>query len=308
MAEMCQRVKSRKISKRILETLIRGGAFDNLGTNRNSLMEGLPEIVRIAAQQHHDEDVGQNDLFGGSVMVAQDEKVTPHLEEWDEKIRLRYEKDALGLYLTGHPINAYEEEIKQLRSRSLKAMAEDSGTEKYQKKPITLVGLVSAIRTQNTDKGKRAFVTLDDKTAYYEVFVFSNVYEQYEHLIKKEEVLVIEGSLNSDYTSGAVRLRIDKLHDIESARNEFLRRLTLSVDKKQTANGLLDKLDELLPNKSSNYDDMSNGGQCPVFISYETENETAELRLGSDVSAPLSDEDIKKLKKTLGEDRVNLIY
>ena len=104
-----------------------------------------------------------------------------------------------------------------------------------------------------------------------------------------------------------VRLRIDKLHDIESARNEFLRHLKLSVNKKQTANGLLDKLDELLPNKS-NYEDQSNGGQCPVFISYETENETAEIRLGSDVSAPLADEDIKKLKKALGEDRVNLIY
>ena len=85
MAEMCQRVKSRKISKRILETLIRGGAFDSLGTNRRSLMEALPEITRIAAQQHHDEDVGQNDLFGGSTVVVQDEKITPQLEEWDEK-------------------------------------------------------------------------------------------------------------------------------------------------------------------------------------------------------------------------------
>jgi DNA polymerase-3 subunit alpha len=302
---MCQRVKSRKISKRILETLIRAGAFDNLGTNRHSLMEGLPEIVRIANQQHRDEDVGQNDLFGGSVAVVQDEKVTPQLAEWDEKVRLRYEKDALGLYLTGHPIDAYEEEVKQLRSRSLKQMAEDDGHIKYQKKHITLVGLVSAIRTQNTDKGKRAFVTLDDKTAYYEVFVFSNVFEQYEELIQKEEVLVIEGTLNSDYVTGAVRLRIEALHDIRSARNSFLRRLTLNVDKSQTANGLLDKLDELLPSKLAN---VESTGQCPVFISYETDKEKAELRLGADVSAPLGDEDLKLLKQTLGEDRVNLVY
>ncbi|MEB8431008.1 DNA polymerase III subunit alpha [Cocleimonas sp. KMM 6892] len=305
MAEMCQRVKSRKISKRILETLIRAGAFDKLGTNRRSLMEGLPEIVRIASQQHRDDDVGQNDLFGGSIAVEQDEKVTPHLEEWDEKIRLRYEKDAIGLYITGHPINAYQEEVEQLRSRSLKQMAEDDGRTRYSKKPITLVGLVSAIRTQTTDRGKRAFVTLDDKTSYYEIFIFSNVYEQYEDLIKKEEVLVVEGSLNSDYATGAVRLRIEALHDIQSARNSFLRRLTLSVDKSQTANGLLDKLDELLPTKTH---DGEAGGQCPVFISYETDSEKAELRLGPDVSAPLADEDIKLLKKALGDDRVNLVY
>ena len=305
LAEMCQRVKSRKISKRILETLIKAGAFDKLGANRRSLLEGLPEIVRIAVQQHRDEDVGQNDLFGGSVAVAQDEKVTPKLEEWEEKQRLKLEKDALGLYLTGHPIDAYEGEVDQLRSRTLKAMAEDDGRVKYQKKPITLVGLVSAIRTQTTDKGKRAFVTLDDKTAYYEIFIFSNVFEQYEDLIQKDEVLIVEGSLNSDYTTGAVRLRIEALHNIESARNQFLRRLTLNVDKSQTANGLLDKLDELLPTQGLNGDQK---GQCPVFIAYETDNEKAEIRLGADVSAPLADDDLKLLKKALGDDRVRLIY
>ena len=305
LAEMCQRVKSRKISKRILETLIKAGAFDKLGANRRSLLEGLPEIVRIAVQQHRDEDVGQNDLFGGSVAVAQDEKVTPKLEEWEEKQRLKLEKDALGLYLTGHPIDAYEGEVDQLRSRTLKAMAEDDGRVKYQKKPITLVGLVSAIRTQTTDKGKRAFVTLDDKTAYYEIFIFSNVFEQYEDLIQKDEVLIVEGSLNSDYTTGAVRLRIEALHNIESARNQFLRRLTLNVDKSQTANGLLDKLDELLPTQGLDGDQK---GQCPVFIAYETDNEKAEIRLGADVSAPLADDDLKLLKKALGDDRVRLIY
>ena len=309
MAEMCQRVKSRKISKRILETLIRAGAFDKLGINRRSLMQALPEIVRIADQQHRDEDVGQNDLFGGSVVVALDEKVTPNVEEWDEKSRLCFEKDALGLYITGHPIDAYEEEVKQLRSRSLKEMAEDDGRVKYQKKAITLVGLVSAIRVQNTDRGKRAFVTLDDKTSYYELFIFSNVYEEFEHLIQKEEVLVVEGSLNSDYTTGAVRLRVEALHNMESARNQFLRRLTLSVDNSQTANGLLDKLDELLPTNGQNGDQSGHASaQCPVFISYETDHEKAELRLGSDVCAPLGDEGIKLLKKALGEDRVNLIY
>jgi len=305
LAEMCQRVKSRKISKRILETLIKAGAFDQLGTNRNSLFEGLPEIVRIANQQHRDEEIGQNDLFGGSVAVAHDEKVTPHLEEWDEKIRLRYEKLAIGLYLTGHPINAYEDEVKQLRSRTLKQMAEDDGAQRYQKKPVTLVGLVSAIRTQTTDKGKRAFVTLDDKTAYYEIFIFSNVYEQYEELIQKEEVLVVEGTLNSDYATGAVRVRIEALHDIESVRNQFLRRLMLNVDKSQTGNGLLDRLDELLPMQTQTAEKQM---RCPVFIAYETETEKVELRLGEDVSAPLKDDDIKLLKKTLGEDKVNLIY
>ena len=312
MAEMCQRVKSRKISKRILETLIRGGAFDKLGTNRNSLMEGLPEIVRVANQQHQDEDRGQNDLFGGSVMVAQDEKVTPKLEEWDDKYRLKLEKDALGLYMSGHPINAYQEEVKQLRSRSLQQMNDDDGSEKYQKKPVTLAGLISSVGIRTTERGKMANIMLEDKTGYYEFRLFDKNIEKFEHLLVKDELIIVEGTLNTIYGTNDIRFYANELHDIEGARNEFLRRLNISVSKSQTKNGLLKTLDELLPKKRLSEDPQSNANNntvhCPVFLSYETDNETAELRLGADVSVPLADEDIKKLKKALGEDKVHLIY
>ena len=307
MAEMCQRVKSRKISKRILETFIRAGVFDSLGLNRNSLFEALPEIVRIANQQHRDEEVGQNDLFGGSIAVSQDEKVTPTLEEWDEKIRLRYEKDAIGLYLTGHPLDAYQEEVEQLRSRTLKQMAEDDGRTKYQKTPITLVGLISGVNIRTTDRGKMGVITLDDKTAYYEFRIYDEKIEKFTHLLNKEEPLIVEGTLNTLYQTGDIRFYANELHDIESARSQFLRRLLLSIDKNQTNNGLLDKLDELLPTFSADAENKSTA-QCPVFIAYDTGDEKAELRLGSDVCAPLSDGDIKRLKKTLGDESVQLIY
>jgi len=312
MAEMCQRVKSRKISKRILETLIKAGAFDSLGINRHSLLEGLPEIVRIANQQHRDEEIGQNDLFGGSIAVTLDEKVTPTLEEWDDKTRLRLEKLAIGLYLTGHPIDAYEEEVKQLRSRSLRQMADDDGRTKYQKKPTTLVGLISAVSIRATDRGKMAIITLDDKTAYYEFRIYDKNIELFEHLLIKEELLVVEGTLNTLYGTNDIRFYANILHNMEGARNQFLRRLQLNIDKSQTANGLLDKLDELLPTHIQNTEnqapDQMHAGNCPVFVTYETDNEKAELRLGADVSAPLGDDDIKLLRKTLGDDRVNLIY
>ena len=307
MAEMCQRVKSRKISKRILETFVRAGVFDSLGLNRNSLFEGLPEIVRIANQQHRDDEVGQNDLFGGSAAVVQDEKVTPTLEEWDEKIRLRYEKEAIGLYLTGHPLDAYQEEVQQLRSRTLKQMSEDDGTAKYQKTPVTLVGLISGISIRTTDRGKMGVITLDDKTAYYEFRIYDEKIEQFEHVLKKEEPLIVEGTLNTLYQTGDIRFYVNELHDIENARNQFLRRLMLNIKKDQTKNGLLDQLDQLLPTQSSQ-PDKQNTAQCPVFISYDTGKEKAEIRLGSDVTAPLSDEEIKTLRKVLGDDAVNLIY
>ncbi|MGK0272516.1 MAG: DNA polymerase-3 subunit alpha [Cocleimonas sp.] len=154
---------------------------------------------------------------------------------------------------------------------------------------------------------------LEDKTGFYEFRLFDKNIEKFEHVLIKDELLVIEGTLNTIYGTNDVRFYANELHDIEGARNEFLRRLNIKVHKNQTANGLLDKLDELLPNKSVNNSDPSQNQQnasasCPVSISYETDSETAELRLGSNVIAPLADEDIKKLKKALGDDRVNLIY
>ena len=306
MAEMCQRVKSRKISKRILETFIRAGVFDSLGTNRRSLMHGLPEIVRIANQQHRDEDLGQTDLFGGSIAVTEDEKITPKLEEWEEKKRLRYEKEAIGLYLTGHPLDAYAEEVKQLRSRTLKQMVEDDGSQKYQKKPITLVGLISAVSIRTTDRGKMAVITLDDKTAYYEFRIYDKNIETFEHFLVKDELLVVEGTLNTQYQTGDIRFYANELHDIESARRQFLSRMVLCIKQKQTGNGLLDKLDELLPMQSDTAE--NNSIQCPVFISYETETETAELRLGANVAAPVADDDIKRLRKYLGNESLKLVY
>ncbi len=299
MADLCERVASRKVTKRILETLIKAGAFDSLGKNRNSLLAHLPDVLRMADQKHRADAVGQTDLFGGSMVVEEDENVAPSLPEWDERERLRLEKNALGLYLTGHPINEYEDEIKQLRSHTLSDLAEDDGGQKYQKVPVILAGLVSAIRTQNTEKGKRAFVQLDDKTAYYEIFIFSNVYEEFEHLIQKEEVLIIEGSLNTDF-SGNMRLRINTLHDIASARNTFARRLQLSVKQAQTGNGLAARLEDLLPPQTE--------ATCPVFIHYETDDATAQIRLGESINATLDNESLGKLRKELGEDSVRVCY
>ena len=298
LADLCQRVASSKVTKRVLETLIKAGGFDSLGKNRRSLLEHLPEVLRMAEQSHQAAKFGQNDLFGGSMVVEEDEKIAPSLEEWPERERLLLEKNALGLYLTGHPINEYEDEIKQLRSHKLSDLADDDGSQKYQKVPVILAGLVSAIRTQNTEKGKRAFVQLDDKTAYYEIFIFSNIYEEFEHLIQKEELLVIEGSLNTDF-SGNMRLRIDTLHDISSARQTFARRLQLSINKNQTTNGFVDDLSELLPAQQAT---------CPVFINYETEDATAQIRLGEKFNASLDNDLLKTLRKALGQDAVRVSY
>jgi DNA polymerase-3 subunit alpha len=299
MADVLKRVKSNKLSKRVLETLINAGVFDSLGKNRQSMSAHLPEVIRMASQLHKDEDVGQSDLFGGSMVVEQDIKLAPDLAEYDERERLRMEKKALGLYLTGHPINEYEAEIKQMRSMRLADLEEDS-TQKYQKHPVVLAGLVSAIRTQSTEKGKRAFVQLDDKTSYYEVFIFSNVFEEYEHLVEMEEVLIISGTLNTEYHTGNTRLRIEALYNMQEARNIYARSLRLNVGQAAAQNGFVDQLKALIPPEGES--------ECPILLSYENDQATAQIRFGADYKAPLDNDSLKTLRGYLGDDNVVVNY
>lgn len=300
LPDLCKRVNSNKLTKRVLETLINAGVFDSLGKNRRSMVAHLPEVIRMAQQLHRDEIIGQTDLFGGSMVVEQDVKLAPDLTEWPERERLRMEKTALGLYLTGHPINEYEAEISQIRTVKLADLAEEDSNQTYQKHPVVLAGLVSSIRTQNTEKGKRAFVQLDDKTAYYEVFIFSNVFEEYQELVKMEEVLVISGTLNTEYHTGNTRLRVEALYDVQTARKIYARSLNLSVNQAQSQNGFLDKLASLIPPEGES--------ECPILVNYETDKALAQVRLGSDYKAPLDEASLQQLKAYLGDDRVVVNY
>ena len=300
MADVCRRVTSKKMNKRVMEKLICAGVFDSLGKNRNAMSAHLPEVLRMATQLHRDEEIGQTDLFGGSMVVEEDEKLAPDLPEWPERERLRKEKDALGLYLTGHPINEYEEEVNQIRSMKLSELAEEDPNQKYNKHPVRIAGLVSAIRTQNTDKGKRAFVQLDDKTAYYEIFIFSNVFAEYEHLVEKEEVLIVEGTLNTEYHTGNTRLRIEALYSVEEARANYARSMQLNVSQDQAQNGFLDKLGSLIPEEGVS--------ECPILINYETDEATAQLRLGPAYKAPLDNASLGALREYLGKDQVMINF
>jgi len=309
LADLCQRISAQKINRRILETLIKAGAFDNTGANRNSLMTFLPDALRMSNQHHRDQGVGQSDLFGGAITIEQDQQVCPVLEEWPERQRLDQEKKSLGLYLTGHPINAYKEELNQMISHRLVELAEIDEEQRYSQQPVLIAGLVSDFRFQNTDKGKRAFITLDDQSAYYEMLIFNDVLEQFETLICKDELLIIEGKLNSDW-SGKTRLRVEILHDMHSARNTFARHLVLSIDRPQYEDKSIniDQVEDDLIQMLSEFFQQQSSNSCPIIIKYSTATEQTHLQLGSQYHAPLQCDAIQKLRQAFGQNSVTIKY
>lgn len=297
LVDLCCRVDGRRVNRRALEAMIRAGAMDTLGPTRAGMMQGLDEALRLAEQQGRAGAVGQDDLFGlGSEPVRPALLATAGIPEWPEAQRLQEEKETLGLYLTGHPITQFEADLRQFVSDRLSNLS--TGTTEGgsgQKRDVVVAGLVVAIRRQ---AGKRAFLTLDDRSARLEVAVFEDQYQRYQHLIVKDQLLVVEGSFGYDDYSGNFRLTPRQLLDLEQMRLRYGKRLTLTLD--ETSATLIDRLvDGLEPFR---------GGSCPVRIVYRTPIAEAMLCAGESWRIQPSGDLLQRLRDLLGVEAVQLEY
>ncbi len=294
--DFCKRIDLRKVNRRLLEAMIRAGALDKLGPNRATLLASLATAIQTAEQFHQNRNAGVSDMFG---FDAPQQDNTPveyvHEKEWPDKIRLQGEKETLGLYLTGHPIDRYEAELEKFVSCRLA----DVNPERNQS--IVIAGLVMAIRTMNTKRGdKIAFVTLDDRTGRVETAVFAEGYQRYRDLLVKDRVLVVEGTVSVDEYSGGFRMSSDHVYDIDQARERFAKRLEIKIGTDQTANGFVDTLGQILK--------PFNEGACPVWLDYAGQGAKAKLALGNEWQVRPTDELLLRLGELAGDDQVNIVY
>ncbi len=253
--DLCQRVDLRKVNRRVFDALIRAGALDSLGETRATQLANLDQALKLAEQHSRNLDTGQNDLFGEQTAVAPLQVSRQVLAEWEEEQRLQGEMDALGLYLTGHPITRYEGELANITSGKLAeimamcvvpAAATATASKEYKgrrgsdERAVTIAGLVMSMRVIKTQRGGRiAFLTLDDRTARIDVRVFPDVYDKYQAMLAKNKVLVVQGGLGLDDFTGGYQVTAQSIYDINQARALFARRLVVGVESSQAGNGFV---------------------------------------------------------------------
>jgi DNA polymerase-3 subunit alpha len=299
--DFCARTDPRRVNKRAMDALIRSGSFDSLGVDRGILLAAMPEAVKAAEQSAGNRDAGMMDLFGDLVPAGDDGDVYAeyrNLRPQTPKEKLGGEKDTLGLYVTGHPIDEYEQEIRKfVRNRIVDLKADFN--------PQQIAGLVVAMRTMKNKRGDTmAFVTLDDRSARIEVSLFAEAFEEAKEKISKDVILVVEGQVSFDDYSGELKVRGKNVRTLLDARQSNLRSLELNLDAADFAasgkQGFSSQFKQLL--------EPSVNGQCPVTIDYQREGAKGRLRLGEAWHVQPSDELILRLKARFGDDNVRLNY
>ncbi|HHQ4523305.1 TPA: DNA polymerase III subunit alpha [Aeromonas veronii] len=295
--DFCNRVDIKKLNKRVMEKLILSGAMDRLGPHRAALMATLEEAMRAAEQHAKAQAVGQVDMFGVLTEEIDDvKKAFANVPHWPDKVWLEGERETLGLYLTGHPINQYSSELRRYTSGrlcDLHPTSRDTVT--------TAAGLVIAARSMVTKRGnKMGIFTLDDRSGRLDVTLFSEALEKYEELMQKDRILVVSGQVGFDDFSGGLKMSARELLDINDARERFARAIRISLDEQRIDDRFFPRLCEIL--------EPARAGVCPVQVNYRRPGSRVRLTLGTEWRVTPTDQLIDDLRVLLGRERVELVF
>jgi DNA polymerase-3 subunit alpha len=351
--DFCARVDARKLNKRALDALVRSGSFDRIGPQlflseepaqanrpkpapvldldhtRAILLVALGEAVKTAEQNQQNINAGMGDLFG-DVLPGSGSKEDANyniydafyaIRRWSIKERLNGESDTLGLYLTGHPIDEYDQEIQYLASSRIADLTAD-------KKARKIAGLVVAMRVMRTKRGDTmGFITLDDRSGRIEVAVFADTYTQYKHKLIKDALLIVEGQVSQDDYSGGIKMRADSVVSLTDARQQQLRAVSLYWLSQSLGTDFEKKLLRIIEpyrvqtddshghNSHNNYsinDHEATSNKdikgCDLLIHYQRVDAKVVLKLPKAYRILVVDEVILQLKEAFGVKNIVLKY
>ena len=285
--DLARRVDKRYLNRRVLEALVKAGAFDRISDHRASLMASVGAALETADRAAR--SGGQVGLFGEALDGGGEDLIDVPL--WPEQEKLLQEKSALGYFFSGHPFTSYLAEVSSFAKRQLDSLEPS-------RDPVMLAGIAVSLRTQMTRRGKMLILLLDDATAQVEVVIFNELYEQNRHLLKDDALLIIEGKVNRDDYSGGVRVTAERIYDLAGARTRFAQGLRLACNGQSSGR----KLAELLaPYKAQE-------GGCPVWVDYCNPGACCRVRLGEDWRVRLDDRLLESLGGWLKPEAVSVIY
>ncbi len=249
--DFAERVDLKTVNKKVLETSIQTGLFDSMGMNRASLMHNLDRILEFVSQTKADQGVGQVSLFEAPEHTEFHSVETEEIDEWPQKELLKFEKDFLGFYVSGHPMDKYRKLWE--KSTNLDLSNTDRATNK---KSYKILGIIKSIRSLITKKGdKMAFAVIEDFRGSIEAVIFPKTYAVYEPSLKVDEVYGFEGKF--DNSRGRPSFQLDKLISPEEFENNTVKEFHIRLNGGSENEDNLQDLRETL---------LHHTGSSPVFF------------------------------------------
>ena len=263
MYDFLVRVDSKKVNKRVLEGLIDAGGMDCFGVARFELLEDLDRTMSLAQAEQRDKAVGQKSLFGSPAQKpklrtkSRKKKAVPLTEESVmTRKTMQAEKDAIGFYLTGHPLDRYLGILGDLTSQNIGELSTAGNGVR-----VTIAGVVSSLfeRDKKNGRGKMARFNLEDRFGTVSVLAFSTIYEPAEELVKGQDPILVQGVVQVE-EEGENQTRIvkaDTIISVSDAADQWTRRMVLNLDTGKHGAATLENLARVLEEYS---------GQCAVAI------------------------------------------
>ena len=306
--DFCNRVDKRAVNRRVVEALVRAGAFDFLddgaGVHRASLLASVGVALEAAGQAER--NAMQNSLFGGAGEAQHKPALVPS-QRWTDAQRLREEKTALGFYLSGHPFSEHRAEISKFVKANLRSVA--ASVEAEGMRTQLMAGVVESVRVQRTQQGRMIILNISDGTATQEVTVYNEVFDQYRDLAKEDTIIVVEAKVRSVRRSVGeegeavfTRITAERIYDLAGARSRFARAVRLSMNGQVSSAGgsSAAKLKTLL--------EPYRNGSCSVEVRYRNGGASVEMQLGDNWRVSLDDALMQSLNDWLRPENVEVVY
>jgi len=294
--DICEEADPKVINRKVIESLIKAGAFDSLGWQRSQLFHLVDKMIEYAHEIQRVKSSKQNLLFGsGQVEPPPIPPEVKEMPEWDESLYLSYEKDALGFYITGHPLAEFGKRLEKLVSQSINQLDE----ERDFNSEIRVAGIISSVKSLKTKKDERmATFILEDMSGRIEVVAFPESYKKYYDHLREDLLVWVKGKFLGEGESR--RIHLLQIMPLEEALQKQAKRMILRIFLPGIEETVFEELKGMLD---------QNRGECPVFFELETPHSyRIVVQAGEVHGISLSEDLTRKIESLLGEDSVFIEY
>lgn len=284
--DFCMNVDTRLVNKRTLEGLVTAGAFDSIDTNRAPLYDAVEKALEFGGKMQHSVFSNGDSLFGGMEDLEITEPELQDIKPWSEKERLGKEREAVGFYISGHPLHKYDVEYNSFTNFHI-GKDENIGEEEV----VKVCGVITGVRKKIDKAGKSmAFFTIDDFSGSCECIMFSKIFANDGEYVEEEESVLVVGKLES--SGDAVKIHVNKLLPLDRARVELSKSIKIIINKDIIS---LDKISLLKPILEKNK------GNTPVFLSLGKNGSGGSLYSLKEYRVKVSEDLIKEVTTLFGD-------